>query len=896
MRRFFLCLGVGWLVGAFWAEANSIETIFFQFRQPDKRSYRVPALALSQADSRARQEWVRAYEKGTDRPVEFGARLVLQLGAGAVPDRVVDSRRLSVVRAVQPGVWILQAPDAWTAMTEAQRLSRAVGVEACYPVVRRQAALGSLYAAKPNDPYFGAQGYLEYRDATGRLIGADINARGAWPYSRGDRVVVAVADVGVELDHPELLHRIEPGLAHNFFDGSTDAAPAGTSRLWAHGTSVAGLVLAEGNNGLGMSGVAPAARLAAWVIRMPDLMLVDDEALMEMYQHRMETVSVENHSWNITGVGQGGPTLLEQIGISNAVHQGRAGRGVIMVRSAGNDPDRQTSANANDDGYVSDPHVVGVAAVRNDGRAASYSKPGACLLVAAPGGDQGTNLFSLDLVGPKGANVIPFFPPNTNLWDYVFNATSSPGTSFAAPLVTGTIALILAANPALTYRDVQQILIHAARHLDARSYAGLAAPDPDLVTNGAGFEVSHNDGFGVPDAGFAVRLARGWSNRPALVSLTLTATQAMAVPDAGLRLEVSEQINSAPILTITGLPGQGAHPDDPTARLPLVALGMATNTVAVDLHGKGALIERGANTFEEKIERAAAAGAAFVVIYNSLTGTAECPGGDVVCPMSGTAFAPVPAMFIGRSDGELIRGSLENTPGLAARMFLRSAQVDFVVTNTLVCEHVGVRVMADHPARGDLRITLRSPQGTRSVLQTFNADTSPGPDGWVYYSTHHFYESSCGTWTVAVTDESAGFAGTIGQVQLIVTGTTITDSDADGLDDDWERSYLGRLDDGPRDDPDRDGYSNAREQIIGTDPTNPDQMFRLDLSLWNQERVRLNWPAVAERDYEIWTANDPGRWMVYTNVPGRFPEREWFDNRSGHDRRFFKAREADPLP
>jgi len=64
----------------------------------------------------------------------------------------------------------------------------------------------------------------------------------------------------------------------------------------------------------------------------------------------------------------------------------------------------------------------------------------------------------------------------------------------------GLAALILSANTNLTYRDVQQILILSARHFDFA--------DPDVATNGAGLKMSHNLGFGIPDAGVAVNLAR----------------------------------------------------------------------------------------------------------------------------------------------------------------------------------------------------------------------------------------------------------------------------------------------------------------------------------------------------------------------------------------------------
>jgi len=91
--------------------------------------------------------------------------------------------------------------------------------------------------------------------------------------------------------------------------------------------------------------------------------------------------------------GQFAPTLLEEMGISNAIATGRGGLGTIFVRSAGDG--RGIEQDANDSGYASDPRVIAVASVLPNGQVASYSDPGACLLVAAPSGDpaNGVNPF-----------------------------------------------------------------------------------------------------------------------------------------------------------------------------------------------------------------------------------------------------------------------------------------------------------------------------------------------------------------------------------------------------------------------------------------------------------------------------------------------------------------------
>jgi len=260
--------------------------------------------------------------------------------------------------------------------------------------------------------------------------------------------------------------------------------------------------------------------------------------------------------------------------------------------------------------------------------------------------------------------------------------------------------------------------------------------------------------------------------------------------------------------------------------------------------------------------------------------------------MAGTDFAPIPAVFIRQSDGEALRSLLQTNTSARAQIRLNSTNYVFAITNTLICEHVGVRVKTDHSLRGDVRITLLSPQGTRSVLQTYNADTSPGPVDWTYYSTHHFYESSAGNWTVSISDEYLGSTGTVYYVALTIEGVPIVDTDADGLDDNWEMAHFGSLAFGPKDDPDGDGYSNAREQILGTDPLASDAPLALDLSRWNTSLARLSWPGVTNKMYQIWRGSSPASLKLFTNVPGKFPVTEWFGPYRSAPRNFFQVRPA----
>ena len=377
-----------------------------------------------------------------------------------------------------------------------------------------------------------------------------------------------------------------------------------------------------------------------------------------------------------------------------------------------------------------------------------------------------------------------------------------------------------------------------------------------------------------------------------------TTTETTAIPDDGLRVLVTGPGVPFNLASIRTLPSVGPHADAPTPQLPLVDFGFGTNSAGFNLTNKGALIQRSTNTFNSTITRAAQLGAAFAVVYNysSNTSLPGAPGGEQLIPMGGTDYVPIPAVFIGHSDGEALKALFQTNNAALAQIHLNSTSIVFNVNETLMCEHVGLRVISDHPLRGDVRITLVSPSGVRSVLQRFNADETPGPVDWTYYSTHHFFESSAGTWTAYFSDEYTGAEGSVYLASLSLSGVALDDTDADALDDIWELAYFGDLNQSPKTDPDRDGYSNAREQLMGTPPNLPGERFPLDFSRWNQTLARLSWPGSPHYTYEIRAGTNVAALNVLTNIPGSWPETEWFTPYKTVDRQFFqRARHTCPL-
>jgi subtilisin family serine protease len=871
-RRIAISSGILLGVGMVLAAGESRAASRFEFKEPGRHAYRIVEEGPRLLSAPASNAWVRVVrDDGANTPFKIGSRVVLRLGPDANLQSVLAGSALKLVKTAAPGLFVLQASDAWQAAAEAQRLSTRPAVISCHPEMKRPIKLNRVYSPQPNDPYFNQQWHLEDRASDGTRLGPDVNARAAWPDATGLGVPIAIVDEGVEFTHPDLIDAVLGMPHYNFYTFNTNAGPV--SPASPHGTAVAGLAGARGNNGIGVSGVAPNANLVSWVIF--DIGDVAGEGqLADMFQYQSNSVPVQNHSWSYSYFQQLTFGELEDVAISNAVFLGRDGKGVVMVRSAGND--RASLVNANDDGYTKDPRIVTVAAVRKDGKVASYSDPGACILVAAPSGDAAEGypeVYTTDLLGSAGINQGP-------AGDDASNYALFSGTSASSPMVAGIVALMLEVNPNLTYRDVQHILINASHQTNPG--------DPLMKTNQAGYRVNPNTGFGVPDAGRAVRLARTWPLRPPATNLVFAIAETNQIPNEGLRVETFGTDVPLQLASIIATPSLGLHPENLTPFMPVADVGWATSPIPEDLTGQAALIRRGTNTFLDKINTAAAAGARLAIIANY-------DGDNTYLLMSNTYEARIPAVFIKGDDGVALREYIATNGTAQVRTILFAASYTNQVTTPLLVEHVGVRIMTDHSFRGDLRITVTSPAGTRSLLQNLNNDFSSGPVDWTYWTTHHFYESSQGVWTIQISDEDRSTFGNCLYAALILQGVPIKDQDHDGLDDDWEMAHFGNLAERPDEDPDNDGESNMAEYLQGTDPLSPPTPFPATITQWSPDYVRIAWPADTLHNYQLLgSTNVTLPLTVFTNLPGSFDTGEWFTPVTNIGSRFFMIRSAFP--
>jgi subtilisin family serine protease len=381
------------------------------------------------------------------------------------------------------------------------------------------------------------------------VAGYDVDA--ALTYAAGIAgrgVKVAVLDSGLEIAHEDLAANLAPG-SWNFSDGTTD--PTSPETFGDHGTSVAGLIAAVRGNAKGGMGVAPAARLNGYNV------LVGANQTVASFVASLgagnggagpksSDVWVFNQSF---GVSTAEPLpMLDVIERQylDGVSRLRGGLGAVYVKSAGNGFldvalwcwAGLSCENASMDPANTLPMNVVVGAVNAAGKRASYSTAGSALWISGFGGENGFDatmscdgvactpaclydpaMITVDQSGCASGYARSGVPSSA------FNRGAAPngscnytngfnGTSSAAPVVSGVVALMLEANPALTWRDVKHILATTARQIDV-GIAPVVLPlpggnyiaEPGWTTNAAGHAFHDWYGFGLVDADLAVAAA-----------------------------------------------------------------------------------------------------------------------------------------------------------------------------------------------------------------------------------------------------------------------------------------------------------------------------------------------------------------------------------------------------
>ena len=405
----------------------------------------------------------------------------------------------------------------------------------------------------------------------------------------GQGVTVAVVDDGLEIAHPDLKNNVVSGGSYNLITGTIDSTPfSGAS---GHGTAVAGIIAAEGWNGIGGRGVAPKAKLIGFNFLDSDPTgVVKSVQTFENFvkSHGGNSLSdyarVFNQSY---GYSIPFPDLFDED--ENEVYaetstKSADGKGSVFVKSAGNGyqyfrysgtywiPGDYFSARAlgipanqglpfhNSNMTSSNANVYNlvVSAINAKGELSSYSSAGANIFVTAPGGEYGEDnpaIVTTDREGCTNGYAITEDRPGTpfhgglhplNL-DCNYTSTMN-GTSSAAPNTSGAVAMIMSANPALTWRDVRHVLATTATKVDADIAAkkvklGTAEDALEYTaiagweTNAAGLNFHNLYGFGRVDVSAAVKAAKEYKTdlgKYVVTDWVSSEDLAKAIPDQSL--------------------------------------------------------------------------------------------------------------------------------------------------------------------------------------------------------------------------------------------------------------------------------------------------------------------------------------------------------------------------
>jgi len=417
---------------------------------------------------------------------------------------------------------------------------------------------------------------------TGGVAGFDLNVDPAFGLGyTGLGVTVAVVDSGLEILHEDLAANVVPNGSWNFNNSSTD--PTNTAAIDGdHGTSVSGLIAASRNTHGGI-GVAPGARLKGFNILSSNqraLQIIDSLGGSGANPNSAD-VAIFNQSF---GIETNTPTLVQSFeeaqylagvtalrGTKGAIYIKAAGNGFLTIGNVNCTGTGLTCENANFDPVNTLPYQIIVGAINASGVKASYSTAGSAIWVSAPGGEFGLNaavdpglpakayqpaMVTTDQSGcAKGfaqtaANTSTFDKgggPNTSC-----NYTNTMnGTSSATPALSGVIALMLEANPALGWRDVKHILASTARKIDpsggptAGPLAGYV-PEPGWIVNNASFNYNNWYGFGLVDAAAAVNMAKTYS-----VNLgTFTNTGFLSSPTLNLPIPDQSAVGTTNVINL----------------------------------------------------------------------------------------------------------------------------------------------------------------------------------------------------------------------------------------------------------------------------------------------------------------------------------------------------------
>lgn len=362
-----------------------------------------------------------------------------------------------------------------------------------------------------NDPYFKEEWYIEKVDEPrlrerDEAVHLSLRVRGAWERGyTGKNIVVSVLDDGIEYNNTELADNYDRYASTDLNDNDSDPMPRyDPTNENKHGTRCAGEIAMVANNGKCGVGIAFNSKIGG--VRMLDGKVTDSlEARALSFNHTH--VHIYSASWgpNDDGVTLEGPGHLASMALMKGVTEGRNGKGVIYAWASGNGG--RMKDNCNCDGYTSSIYTLSVSSASEHGRLPWY-------------GERCSSTFATTYSsGNSGDHQVV----SADLHDSC--TTRHTGTSASAPMAAGIFALVLEANPEVTWRDVQHLVALTSK-------VGPLVTEDGWYRNAAGFCVNPAFGFGLLDAMALVSQADPlkWINVPAQSVCEITADSLSNLP------------------------------------------------------------------------------------------------------------------------------------------------------------------------------------------------------------------------------------------------------------------------------------------------------------------------------------------------------------------------------
>jgi hypothetical protein len=233
--------------------------------------------------------------------------------------------------------------------------------------------------------------------------------------SKGDGIVIGLLDSGVEMEHEDLKGQFLK--YYNVAEDSYDVSDG-----FGHGTSVAGIIGAIANNGIGIRGVAPDVKFVVAKINIGASPTFDDYSVAKGIYYLVDNgAKIINMSIQMD---QSNEVIDDAINYAEE-------KGVILVAASGNAGEDEESYPARNS------YVLGIGSVNNDFEKSSFSNYDDNLFIMAP-----------------GEQILTTYIGN--------NYARQNGTSFSAPIISGIIADMLSLNPYYSLNDIKKILLHNA--------------------------------------------------------------------------------------------------------------------------------------------------------------------------------------------------------------------------------------------------------------------------------------------------------------------------------------------------------------------------------------------------------------------------------------------------